>query len=140
MCTFACIMERDNRTFRRRVDYSALLLLLLLVAIAVAFLWHRSTGNAVIGFILIAVLVVVMERIFHTEYRFQGNVLTVYKGRFSTPITINVNEIVRITRVKRLLLRPAYLLVEYGTRQEVALQPVNDTAFINEIHKRQDNE
>lgn len=140
MRTFACIMERDKRTFRRRIDHSALLFPVLLVAIAVAFLWHRSIGNAALGLVLTAVLVVVMERIFHTEYRFQDNVLTVYKGRFSTAMAINVNEITRITRVKRLLLRPAYLLVEYGAGQEVAVQPVNEVAFINEIHKRQDDE
>lgn len=111
------------------------------VAVASAaffFLWHRSAANAVAGFLLIIIGVMMVERMIHTVYVFgSDDVLTISKGRFSRSLRIPVNEILRVRKMRMGVLPVSYLLIEYGAGHITSAQPVNEEAFIREVERRQ---
>ena len=91
----------------------------------------------------VAVIVVLMiERMIHTTYTFtasdRGEVLRINRGRFSKPMTIAVDEIIRCTRMKTAFGLSYYLLIEYGARRIMSVTPDNSEAFIAELKKRQE--
>jgi len=133
-------MERKDRSFKRRLENMALAIPLLLVAMIVVVMWHRSLANALVGLLLAILLVLVLERMLHTEYRFEGDMLVVIRGRFAKRKNIPLNEIIRVVPVKGKLLVTHYLLIEYGAGREQAVQPMNEEAFLNEIKKRQNED
>lgn len=127
-----------NRTFHYRVSFLNYAAIVVVAACALFALWHRSAGNAVLGVVLMAAVVLMVERIIHTSYVFTDDgMLVVCKGRFSRTRAIRVGDIVSAEIVRAGLLPVRYVLVRYGAGREVSLQPVNDEAFISEIRRRQ---
>ena len=110
-----------NRTFHYRVSFLNYAAIVVVAACALFAFWHRSAPNVVLGVGLMAVVVLMVERIIHTSYVFTDDgMLVVCKGRFSRTLTIL-----------------KYVLVRYGAGREISLQPVNDEAFISEVRRRQ---
>ena len=107
-----------------------------LAGIALSVLWHRSRVNAVVGLLLLTVVVFMVERMLHTEYRMEGDRLTVVRGRFSRPTVVPLSDVTRIERVHRRWLAQHYILIEYGSGHQVSVQPQNEQSFLNEIKKR----
>lgn len=101
--------------------------------------WHRSAVNALVGFLLMGVAVLMIERIIHTVYVLTSDGrLIISRGRFSRELSVPVNEIIRMRVVRPGLLGVRYVLIEYGAGHETAVQPVNEDAFMREVRDRQE--
>ncbi len=128
-----------NRTFHYRVAWTDFACVFIIAAVAVYFLWDRSAANTVAGFCLLAVAVLVIERIIHTEYVLtSGGMLIVKRGRFARTLAVPVNEITAVRRCRAGLLPVSYVLVEYGAGHIISVRPFNEAAFVGEISKRQE--
>ncbi len=98
----------------------------------------RSAANTLLGFVVVIILVVIIERVIHTVYIFTsaGN-LVINHGRFTRKKTIPVNEIIKVTVVNTPMGFSHYILLEYGAEHFVSVQPENYEAFIEELKMRQ---
>lgn len=127
-----------NRTFHYRVSFLNYAAIIVVAVAALCAFWHKSAANAVVGFALMVVVVLMVERIVHTAYTLTADGrLRVSKGRFSRRVEILLADIVSVETVHGRLLPVRYVLVRYGAGHELAVQPANEEAFIEEIRKRQ---
>lgn len=127
-----------NRTFHYRVSFLNYAAIIVVAVAALCAFWQRSAANAVVGLALMVVVVLMVERIVHTAYTLTADGrLRVSKGRFSRRVEIRLTDIVSVETVHGRLLPVRYLLVRYGSGHELAVQPANEEAFIEEIRKRQ---
>ena len=127
-----------NRTFHYRVSFLNYAAIIVVAVAALCAFWHKSAANAVVGFALMIVVVLMVERIVHTAYTLTADGrLRVSKGRFSRRVEIRLADIVSVETVHGRLLPVRYVLVRYGAGHELAVQPANEEAFIEEIRKRQ---
>ena len=134
--TFAGVMI--NRTFHYRVSFLNYAAIIVVAVAALCAFWQRSAANAVVGLALMIAVVLMVERIVHTTYTLTADGrLRVSKGRFSRRVEIRLADIVSVETVHGRLLPVRYLLVRYGAGHELAVQPANEEAFIEEIRKRQ---
>ena len=124
-----------NRTFRRRISPVAAVMPMITALLALAFFWKKNVSTLAAGICLVALTVVLIERLLHTEYAFTGDRLTVSQGRFSRKVDISVREITRLTVVKRLFV--TYVLIAYGAGRSLSVEPDNIDEFIKEVNKRQ---
>ena len=124
-----------NRTFRHRISPFAAVMPVITALLALSFFWKKDISGLAAGICLVALTVVLIERLLHTEYVFAGDRLTVSQGRFSRKVDIHVREITRLTVVKRLFV--TYVLIEYGAGKSLSVEPDNIDEFINEVNKRQ---
>jgi len=129
-----------NRTFHYRVTVVNMLLPVLLLAVAFHFFWIRGGWNVLAGLGVMLLAVVVVERLLHTEYRFEGDRLLISRGRFARVTIVPLKDITRVQHISRRWLSIDYLWIEYGARHTVSVQPQNMDAFLKEIHKRQDED
>ena len=94
------------------------------------------------GVLVIIVVVGMIERVLHTEYRFEkdedGEWLVIDKGRFSRNKVLKIDEIVKCTSMKTVLGLSHYLLIQEGVSRFYSVQPQNDSEFIAELKKRQE--
>ena len=63
--TFVNNME-TNRTFQHRVTIAGIIVPIIMAVMAMYFLWHRTTIHLIIGFGLIILVVLMLERLLHT--------------------------------------------------------------------------
>ena len=124
-----------NRTFRRRISPVAVVMPMITALLALTFFWKKNVSTLAAGICLVALTVVLIERLLHTEYAFTGDRLTVSQGRFSRKVAISVREITRLTVVKRLFV--TYVLIAYGAGRSLSVEPDNIDEFIKEVNKRQ---
>lgn len=89
--------------------------------------------------VLLVVIVLMMERLLHTEYIFDDGRLMVSRGRFRKGVEIALSEISDARMIRHRILPVRYILIEYGQHQ-IGVQPVNETGFLQEIEKRKANE
>ena len=136
MTNFACC--NMNRTFHYRASLLNYAAVVLAAAAALCVFWYKSAAKAIVGMVLMIAVVLMVERIIHTAYVFTDDgLLVICKGRFSRHLTIRISDILSAEVIRRGLLPVRYVLIRYGAGHEVAVQPVNETAFINEIKRRQ---
>lgn len=128
-----------NRSFQHRMTIAGMAVPAIMAVMALYFLLHRTTIHLIIGFGLVVVIVMMLERLLHTSYQFEGDQLIINRGRFAKKEQVPVKDITRITTIKRRWLFINYLLIEYGAGHETEVQPVNEEAFLKEIKKRQDD-
>lgn len=128
-----------NRTFHYRVTFLNYVAIIVVAVAALCAFWHKSAANAVVGLALMIAVVLMVERIVHTAYTLTADGrLRVSKGRFSRRVEIRLTDIVSVETVHGRLLPVRYVLVRYGAGHELAVQPANEEAFIEEIRKRQE--
>ena len=127
-----------DRLFHQRFTLASKCGITILTLLAGYLLWMRSAANALLGFVVVIILVVIIERVIHTVYIFTsaGN-LVIDHGRFARKITIPVNEIIKSTVVNTPMGLSHYILLEYGAEHFVSVQPENYEAFIEELRRRQ---
>jgi len=102
---------------------------------------------AIVSAVLGVVVLIIIERIIHTTYTFDAEVvgdggervecLTIDRGRFSRRLCIPVNEIIKVTPMKAVFGLSRYLLIGYGSHRLVSVEPENEAAFVAELRKRQ---
>lgn len=126
-----------NRVFHQRFTLIAKCSIALFSLLAAYFFWIKS---ALIGTTILMVVVGIIERVVHSSYTFvatdQGEVLTINRGRFSKNIVIRVDDIIKCTRMTTVFGIHSYLLLEYGVRHFVSIQPDSDDRFMEELKKR----
>lgn len=125
------------RTYQHRFQPWLIAVPVILAGIALGFFWQRSSVGALVGLMLMVVIVGILERMLHTEYRFDDDKLFVVRGRFARTTVVPLSEVTRIEHVRRRWLVQNYILIEYGHRHLVSVQPQNEQGFLNEIKKRQ---
>ncbi len=128
-----------NRSFHYRASWLNYTCIIVVAVAAMYSLWHRSVVNAIVGFLLMGVVVLMIERIIHTVYVLTSDGrLIISRGRFSREISVPVNEIIRMSVIRPKLLGVRYILIEYGAGHETTVQPVNEEAFMREVRDRQE--
>ena len=126
-----------TRTFQHRVSWPAFLMIVMIAGFAVYFFWHRTPAMALVAFLLVCLDVVMIERSVHTAYTLTDDAkLVVDRGRFSKRMQIPLGEIHRMEVRKTAFGVTRYVLVEYGERRLVSLQPANPVEFVAEAKKR----
>ena len=126
-----------KRTFEHRVAWPSLVCIILLAVLALLLFWQRTGMMALLALLVVCLDVAVIERVVHTSYTIEGDMLSIYRGRFSRVLHIPVVEILQMQRRPVLLGLSSYVLVEYGSHHYVSVQPSNEEAFISEIKKLQ---
>ncbi|MCD8297456.1 MAG: PH domain-containing protein [Prevotella sp.] len=126
-----------DRTFHYRISWLNIVSIIVVAAAMLYFLWHRSTACIIVGFILLFITLLMIERIIHTEYTLTSDgLLYIKRGRLSRTIIIRIEDIITFRLVKSNSLTLRFILIEYGVGQQIAVQPVNEPAFLEEIRKR----
>lgn len=129
-----------NRSFHYRASWLNYTCIIVVAVAAMYSLWHRSVVNAIVGFLLMGVVVLMIERIIHTVYVLTADGrLVISRGRFSREMSVPVNEIIRMSVIRPKLLGVRYILIEYGAGHETTVQPVNEEAFMREVRDRQEH-
>ena len=135
-----------DRTFHKRFTFSARFGVVVFALLAGYFFWVKV---AIIGILVAIVIVGLIERVLNTTFTFKRvkpidrddemEYLIVDEGRFSTNKNVPVCDIVRVQRVKTFFGLDECVVIEYGHKNMVAVQPDNVEAFEKEIKKRQRN-
>lgn len=120
------------RTFHHRFTLGACCGILLSVACALYLFWIKSI---IIALVLIAVVVVMMERVLHSEYIVGDGLLRIYRGRFGKSQSIKLEDIVRCTVKRSNFGLSHFLLLETVKGEFVLVEPENEEAFIKAIKK-----
>lgn len=83
-----------NRTFQSKVRWHQIFLLLLLTGLCIYMIWYQY---AIISAILAIFMIVLIERIIHTEYTItDNNLLIIRKGRYTKTRQIPLSDITDI--------------------------------------------
>ena len=128
-----------DRTFQQRVSPASACGILAFALLALYMFWTKS---ALVGCLLAAVVVLMIERVVHTTYVFRRNdgeeeMLYIDNGRFSKTRQIRVNDIVSCRKMSTGFGLSQYVLLQCGHKRLVSVQPDNADTFIDEIRKRQ---
>lgn len=131
--------EDMKRTFKHRITIGTLVMPIILMILTFRILWVPSLSHFMIALILLVVIVLMMERLLHTEYIFDDSRLMVNRGRFRRGVEIDLSEISDARVMRHRILPVRFILIEYGQHQ-IGVQPVNETGFLQEIEKRKAHE
>ena len=133
-----------DRTFHKRFGTTARIGVVVFALLAGYFFWVKT---AIIGIFLAIIIVGMIERILNTTYTFKKvkpidrddemEYLIINEGRFSTNKNVPVCDIVSVRTVKTFFGLDRCVVIEYGNKNIVAVQPDNAEAFEKEIKKRQ---
>jgi len=108
-------------------------------ALALMCFTERSMAAALMGFGMLAIAAVSVERIIHTTYVLTSDGrLLVSKGRFARIVDIGCSEVTSVRLVKRRLLLSSHVVIEYGDGKTVVVQPEAEERFVKEMRRRMD--
>ncbi len=131
-------MPNIDRTFHFRVTWLNITSCLIVILLAFYFFWNYTVWNVIIGLTLLVLASVMMDRILHTEYIITSkDELIIKRGRLSKPQSIKIEEIISIKKLTVRIPKMSYILIEYGYKGQVAVEPQNEEKFIEEITLRQ---
>ena len=105
-----------DRTFHKRFSVTARIGVVVFALLAGYFFWVKM---AIIGIFLAIIIVGMIERILNTTYTFKK----------VKPISVH--------QAKTFMGLDHCMVIEYGAKNMVAIQPDNEEAFEKEIKKRQ---
>lgn len=103
-------------------------------------MWDPQLSHFIVGMLLVIIIVLMLERLLHTEYVFEGRQLIIRKGRFHQQTTVEVDDIVETRIVKHRFMPVRYILIEDVRGKMFGVQPVNEEGFIKEVEKRKNGE
>ncbi len=131
-------MSNQDRTFHFRVTWLNITSCLIVILLAFYFFWNYSVWNVILGLGLLILAVVMMDRILHTEYFITSkDELIIKRGRLSKPQSIKIEEIISLKKLNVRIPKMSYILIEYGYKGQVTVEPQNEDKFIEEITLRQ---
>lgn len=118
------------RTFHHRFTLGARCGILLCAACALYLFWVK----AVVAALLLTIVVVVLtERVLHSEYVVGEGVLRICRGRFSKERTIRLEDIVECTARRGAFGLSHFLVLEMKEGRLILVEPENEDAFIKAI-------
>ena len=132
-----------DRTFHKRFTFSAKCGIGIFALLAGYFFWVKVV---IIGILLAIVIVGMIERILNTTYTFRRvkpidrdeemDFIVIEEGRFSSKKTIPVCDIISVEPMKVCLGLDHALVIEFGAKHLVSVQPDNEEGFRKEIERR----
>lgn len=133
-----------DRTFHKRFSVTARIGVAVFALLAGYFFWVKM---AIVGIFLAIIIVGMIERILNTTYTFKKvkpidrddemEYLIINEGRFSSNRNVPVCDIISVHQTKTFMGLDHCMVIEYGAKNMVAIQPDNEEAFEKEIKKRQ---
>lgn len=125
-----------TRSFPARISIGSIVLMVLLAAATLYMMWHGGGVAIAVGLLL---MVLVMERTIHSEYRIGGGQLVVHCGRFSKDRVVELDTIVRIERIRRMRIAGrswiSYLVLVLNDGRMLAVRPGNEELFVEAVVK-----
>lgn len=121
------------RTFHHRFTLGSKCGIILFALIALYLFWVKAV---IVGFLLVVLNVMVIERVLHSEYIIDDDTLTVYRGRFAKSRVIPLADIKSCRPVNTGLGLAHFLLLEYGQHKYVSLEPDQEASFIKCLRSR----
>jgi len=132
-----------DRTFHKRFTLPAKCGVAVFVLLAGYFFWVKA---AIVGILLAIVIVGMIERILNTTYTLKRvkpidrdeemDFIVIDEGRFSSKKTVPVCDIVRMECLKTCWGLDHALVIEYGAKHLISIQPDNEEGFRKEVDKR----
>ncbi len=132
-----------DRTFHKRFTLLARIGVVVFALLAGYFFWVKV---AVVGILVAIVIVGMIERILHTTYTFRRvkpidrdeemEYLIVNEGRFSANRNVPLCDVTGVRRARTSFGLDECVVIEYGYRNMVVVQPDNMEAFERELSKR----
>ena len=126
-----------SRSFRGKTPATSWVLVGVLMFVAGYSAWERS---GILMALSLVVLVVVIDRIIHTEYTLTGGELQIHRGRFASIQTVRLSDIQKIDEVSgtRIGGKPltTFLMLTLEGGREVIVSPRDVQSFIEHIQKQ----
>ena len=132
-----------DRTFHKRFTVPAKCGVVIFALLAGYFFWQKV---AIVGIFVAIIIVGMIERILNTTYTLKRvkpidrdeemDFIVIDEGRFSSKKTVPVCDVVSVTPMKTCWGLDHALVIEYGNKRLVSLQPDNEEGFIREVEKR----
>lgn len=125
-----------NRIFNAKVEPGSWVLLLAILVVAVFLMWTSRNGIAIC--IMLLLLVVIIERIIHTNYTVTPDgKLIVHTGRFAKDKVIDLTQVRRVKRMAtmRIFGRPlrTFVLIECVDGRILSLIPREEEKFVKYV-------
>lgn len=122
-----------TRTFQHRFTVGSKCGVVLFAIIALYLFWVKAI---VVGLVFVALVVLVTERVLHSEYVFSDDSLTVRRGRFARAKTIDLRSVKSCRPITTTFGLSRYLLIEYGRGHYLAAEPQQEAAFVSCLQDR----
>ena len=115
-------MEAFCRSFHHRITLGAGCGIILCLVAAFWLFWVKMV---VLGALMALVVILMCERVFHTEYILYDDRLVIRRGRLSRDKTIALCDITHCRMVSVNFGLSHYLLIQYGDDRMVCVEPQN---------------
>ena len=130
-----------NRTFHARTSWYQLLYILIVACLGFYMIWIKQS---IIATILAVILLVLIERVIHTDYILTSqNTLIINKGRFTKPREIPLSAILDIEEKTSARFGSFYVtsfvLLTLKNNQYIALTPTHAKRFVDTLIRRKEN-
>lgn len=130
-----------NRTFHSRTRWDQLFYVLLVAFVCFFMIWIKQ---AILAVILSILLIILIERIIHTEYILTAdNKLIIKSGRFLKEKKLDldqINDIEHRTTTKfGSFYIASYILITYNKNKHLSLTPANAQRFIDILIKKKEH-
>ena len=126
-----------NRTFHSRTRWDQIIYVFVIASVCLYMIWIKQ---AILAAILAVLLIVLIEKIIHTQYIITShNKLIIKRGRFSKTQELdfdNITDIEEKTTTKFGAFYVAkYVLITYNKNKYIAITPASPSRFINAVIK-----
>ena len=127
-----------NRLFNAKVEPGSWVLLLAVLVVTAFLMW--TSRNGVVICIMLLLLVVLVERIIHTNYTVTSEgKLIVHSGRFSKDKTIDLAQVRSVKRMAamRIFGREfrSFVVIECTDGRVLSLIPREEEKFMKHVHQ-----
>ena len=130
-----------NRTFHSRTRWDQIIYVFIIASVCLYMIWIKQ---AILAAILAVLLIVLIEKIIHTQYIITShNKLIIKRGRFSKTQELdfdNITDIEEKTTTKFGAFYVAkYVLITYNKNKYIAITPASPSRFINAVIKKKEH-
>lgn len=124
---YQVLMGAFCRSFQHRITLGAGCGITLCLVAAFWLFWVKMV---VMGAMMAFVVILMCERVFHTQYVLYNDKLVIRRGRLSRDKAIALCDIISCRRISVNFGLSHYLLIQYGNDHITSVEPQNEAAFI----------
>ena len=125
-----------TRTFQAKIRIGNWILIFMLLIVSVYFIWVKSGIFIAVSLLL---LLLVIERSIHTEYRLTEDAFVLHRGRLSKDIVIPWSEVDAIQHFPHNIFFGAYevyyTIIWYSGDKNLSVFPNNEDLFYEQFNK-----